>query len=109
MGVTATGESLICVNSAWRDHRTYGYSTTAYYAHDTIVTQPTCGVGLTPVATTSAVAASVIIGANNPGNNTGSLEAAIDPSRWRLTITGSTGVAAGTGAKALVVSSCAPT
>lgn len=109
MGVTATGESLICVNSAWRDHRTYGYSTTAYYAHDTIVTQPTCGVGLTPVATTSAVAASVIIGANNPGNNTGSLEAAIDPSTWRLTITGSTGVAAGTGAKALVVSSCAPT
>lgn len=109
MGVTAAGASLMCINSAWRDHLTYGVRATAYYAHNAIVTRPTCGVGLTPVATVSTVAASVIIGANNPGNNTGSFESAIDPADWRVSITGSTGVQAGNGARALVLTSCAAT
>lgn len=108
MGVTATGQSLMCINSAWRDHLTYGVRSHAYYAHNTVVDRPVCGVGLTDIATASVVAASVIIGANNAGNNTGTFEAAIDPATFRVTITGSTGVQAGAGSKALVVTACVP-
>lgn len=109
MGVTAAGQSLMCISGAWRDHLTYGVRSQAYYLHNTIVDRPTCGVGLTDVATATTASASVIIGANNPGNNTGSFEAAIDPATFRVTITGSTGVQAGTGARALVITACVPT
>lgn len=109
MGVTAAGASLMCINAAWRDHKTLGIQQTAYYAHGSTVDRPTCGVGLTGIAVISSTAASVIIGTNNPGNNTGSYEAAIDPTTWLVSITGSTGVVAGNNSKALVVTSCVPT
>ncbi|PKO68683.1 MAG: hypothetical protein CVU22_07210 [Betaproteobacteria bacterium HGW-Betaproteobacteria-16] len=108
MGVTAAGASLMCIQGAWRDHLTYGVRSQAYYTHNTTVVQPTCGVGLTPIATAASASASVIIGANNPGNNTGSFEVAISPS-YVVSITGSTGVQAGAGARALVTTACAPT
>lgn len=108
MGVTAAGASLMCIQGAWRDHLTYGVRSQAYYTHNTTVVQPTCGVGLTPIATAASASASVIIGANNPGNNTGSFEVAISPS-FVVSITGSTGVQAGAGARALVTTACAPT
>lgn len=108
MGVTAAGQSLMCISGAWRDHLTYGVRSQAYYEHDTFVDRPVCGVGLTDVATATTASASVIIGANNPGNNTGSFEAAIDPATYRVMITGSTGVQAGVGARALVITACVP-
>jgi|RifCSPhighO2_12_1023870.scaffolds.fasta_scaffold01339_7 hypothetical protein len=107
--VQADGQSLLCVNNRWRDHRTYGYSSTAYYVHGSTVTMPVCGVGLTPVATISSTSASVIIGANNPGNNTGSFISNIDAATNMVSITGSNGSQAGTNARALVLTSCVPT
>lgn len=106
MGVTAAGASLMCINSQWRDHLTLGYQGSNYYVHGAIVDRPACGIGLTPVATVATVAASAMIGANNPGNNTGSFEAAVDPATWTVSITGSTGVQAGGGAKALILTAC---
>lgn len=70
---------------------------------------PVCGVGLTPVATISSTSASVIIGANNPGNNTGSFISNIDAATNMVSITGSNGSQAGTNARALVLTSCVPT
>lgn len=104
---SSSGASLICVAGLWRDEVTFGWRGAAYYAHNQTVPQPTCGSGLYPRAVISGVSASVIIGSNNPGNNTGSWQVNIDPSTWLVTITGSDGSQAGTNARALVTSFCA--
>ncbi|MBI2770611.1 MAG: hypothetical protein HYX47_13375 [Burkholderiales bacterium] len=109
MGHSAAGASLLCVGGLWRDHLTYGFQSPGYYAHNDIVPQPACGTGLTPRAVISSVSASVIIGANNPGNNTGSFQADINASTWRVRIIGSDGSQAGTNARALVTTFCAVT
>lgn len=109
MGNTAGGASLLCVSGRWRDHLTYGFRGVGYYAHNDVVPQPSCGGGLAAQAVVSAVSASVIIGANNPGNNTGSFQADINASTWRVRITGSDGSQAGTNARALVTTFCAVT
>lgn len=109
MGHTAAGASLLCVSSIWRDHLTYGFRGVGYYAHNVVVPQPSCGSGLVARAVVSAVSASVIIGANNPGNNTGSFQADIDATTWRVRIVGSDGSIAGTNARALVTTFCAVT
>jgi hypothetical protein len=107
MGYLSTGRSLICISNVWRDHLTYGFRGVGYYAHNTTVPQPTCGSGLTPQAVVSGVSASVIIGANNPGNNTGSWQADINATTWQVRIMGSDGSQAGTNARALVTTFCA--
>lgn len=107
MGYTSAGRSLICVANVWRDHLTYGFRGVGYYAHNAIVPQPTCGAGLSPQAAVSGVSASVIIGANNPGNNTGSWQADINAATWEVRIMGSDGSQAGTNARALVTTFCA--
>jgi len=107
MGYTNAGRSLICVSNIWRDHLTYGFRGVGYYAHNSVVPQPTCGAGLTPQAVVSGVSASVIIGANNPGNNTGSWQADINATTWQVRIMGSDGSQAGTNARALVTTFCA--
>ena len=86
---------------------TYGFRGVGYYAHNAIVPQPTCGAGLSPQAAVSGVSASVIIGANNPGNNTGSWQADINAATWEVRIMGSDGSQAGTNARALVTTFCA--
>lgn len=106
MGVTTAGASLICVAGVWRDHLTYGTRGTGYYAHGAVVPQPSCGSGLTPSAVIAAVSASVIIGATNPGNNTGSFQADLNPTTWQVSIIGSDGSQAGTNARALVQTFC---
>lgn len=109
MAATTTGASLICVSSLWRDHLTYGFRSVGYYAHNTTVPKPSCGAGLTAEAVVSGVSASVIIGANNPGNNTGSWQADINATTWLVRIVGSDGSTAGTNSRALVTTFCAAT
>lgn len=109
MGHTPGGASLLCVSSIWRDHLTYGIRAVGYYAQNTTVPTPTCGAGLTPQAIVSGVSASVIIGANNPGNNTGSWQAEVDPTSWVVRIVGSDNSQAGTNARALVITLCTVT
>jgi Tfp pilus assembly protein PilX len=106
-GQAANGAGLICISSKWRDEVTYGFRGEAYYSNGQTAAQPTCGAGLLPKAVVSAVSASVIIGTNNPGNNTGSFQAVINSSTWKVTITGSDGSTAGTNAQALVTTFCA--
>lgn len=109
MGHSAAGASQLCVSGVWRDHLTYGFRGVGYYTQNEVVPQPTCGAGLTPAAVASAVSGSVIIGANNPGNNTGSFQAEINPSTWRVRIVGSDGSQAGTNARAMVTTLCVVT
>lgn len=108
MGVTSAGASLICIASVWRDHLTYGFRGVGEYAHGEIVPRPVCGSGLTPFAVVSTQSASVIIGANNAGNNTGSFQSRIDPTTWLVEIVGATNVQAGQNARATVTTSCTP-
>ena len=108
MGVTAAGASLICVASLWRDHLTYGFRGVGEYAHGQTVPRPACGVGLAPFAVVSTQGASVIIGTNNPGNNSGSFQSRIDPATWLVEIVGATNVQAGQNARATVTTSCTP-
>jgi len=109
MGHSAAGASQLCVSGVWRDHLTYGFRGVGYYGQGEVVPQPTCGAGLTPAAVASAVSGSVIIGANNPGNNTGSFQADINPTNWRVRIVGSDGSQAGTNARAMVTTLCVVT
>jgi hypothetical protein len=108
MGVTAGGASLICVASLWRDHLTYAFRGVGEYGHGQTVPKPSCGVGLAPFAVVSTQSASVIIGANNAGNNSGSFQSRIDPTTWLVEIVGATNVQAGLNARATVTTSCAP-
>jgi hypothetical protein len=107
MGQAASGASLICVAGLWRDHVTFGWRGAGYYANGQTVPQPSCGIGLTPKAIVSSVSAAVIIGTNNPGNNSGAFQADINASTWAVTILGSDGSVAGTNARALVNTFCA--
>jgi hypothetical protein len=109
MGHSAGGASQLCVSGIWRDHLTYGFRGVGYYTQNEVVPQPSCGTGLTPAAVAAAVSASVIIGANNPGNNTGSFQAEINPSTWRVRIIGSDGSQAGSNARAMVTTLCVVT
>lgn len=109
MGHSAGGASQLCVSGIWRDHLTYGFRGVGYYTQNEVVPQPSCGAGLTPAAVAAAVSASVIIGANNPGNNTGSFQAEINPSTWRVRIIGSDGSQAGSNARAMVTTLCVVT
>lgn len=107
MGMTNTGASLICLSGLWRDHATYGMRGFVYATHNQMLAPPTCGAGLTPRAVVAGVSASVIIGANNPGNNTGSWQAEINPTTWLVRIIGADDSQAGTNARALIQAFCA--
>ena len=109
MGHSAAGASLLCIDAIWRDHLTYGFRSIGYFAHNTVVPRPSCGPGLYAQAVVSGVSASVIIGGNNAGNNTGSWQAEIDPVTWLVRIVGSDTSQAGTNARALVTTVCAVT
>lgn len=104
--MTPTGIALVCSNGRWVGQDAKGLRTAAYYQHASVIPVPVCGAGLTPTAVLAAVSASNIIGINNPGNNTGSFQASIDPATWGVSVVGADGTPAGNSATALVLTFC---
>lgn len=107
-GMTTANVALVCSKEGkWVSQAQSGLRTASYYQHGATVPTPACRPGLIPSAVVSAVAASNIIGTNNPGNNTGSFQASINAS-WTVSIIGSDGAPAGNNAQALILTFCNP-